>query len=230
MENYEDFIEKFAIVMPVYNEEETIEATVLEIEKLEIPYLVVDDGSTDHTNQILYIKSIPHLTQYPNKGKGAAVRLGAQSLIDMGYEWVLIVDGDGQFALEDIEKMDNELLWHGCEYDIYNGNRLEHPVEMPKERYIANKWMSKIISLFAGQKIPDTQCGLKMIHRDVFTELKFKSNRFDFDTEILIKASRHGSKIKSIPIQCIYKKGRVSKMRPVRDFFRFIKVLFISLF
>ena len=227
MDAFESFTEKFAVIVPVYNEQDTIEDTVLRLEALDLPYLVVDDCSTDQTSKIIYLKCIPNLRQPKNQGKGAAVRMGAQYAADMGYEWVLILDGDGQFLEEDIIKMDNALLWHGHEYEIFIGNRLENAKTMPKIRYLTNKIMSGIISFFSGQKIPDTQCGLKLIHTSVFATTKCKGNRMEWDSEVLIKAGRKGYKIMSVPVNCIYKEGRKSHIRPIRDLFRFLKVLFI---
>jgi glycosyltransferase involved in cell wall biosynthesis len=226
---YEEFTEKFAIILPVYNEVDSIKATVEAIESLEIPYIVVDDGSTDGTKQLLYLNCIPNLTQYPNQGKGQAVYMGALYLISQGFEWIMVVDGDGQFSLEDIETFDNELLWHDKEYKLFVGNRLDTPTGMPKDRYATNRAMSWLISKLARQNVPDSQCGLKLIHKSIFQNCKLRAKRFDFDTEIVIKTGRSGGKIKSIPITCIYHKGRVSKMNPLRDGLRFLKILWTSL-
>jgi len=229
MEEHRDFLEKFCIILPANNEIKTIVNTVRQIEKLDIPYLVIDDGSTDGTNQLLYLQDIPHLTQFPNQGKGAAVKRGAAEAILQGFKWILIVDADGQFLPEDIEKFDNELLWDEGKHQIFVGNRMADPQSMPKERLWVNKLMSLVITKLSGVSIPDTQCGLKMINNSVFMNLKLNANRFDFDSEVLIKAGRAGYKIKSIPIKCIYNEKRKSHIRPIIDFFRFLKVLITSL-
>ena len=84
--------------------------------------------------------------------------------------------------------------------------------------------MSWIISKLAGQKIYDSQCGLKIIHKDVF-DLDLRCNGFDFETELLIKLGRKGYKILSRPIDCIYFEDRKSKMHPIKDALRFIKLI-----
>ncbi|GAH67024.1 unnamed protein product, partial [marine sediment metagenome] len=108
---------------------------------------------------------------------------------------------------------------------IISGDRLNNPLNMPTIRFIANKLMSWIVSLLAGQSISDSQCGLKIISREVFLNLDFECQGFDFDSEILLKAGRKGYKIVSGEIECIYFKGRKSKIHPVKDLFRFVRLI-----
>lgn len=75
-----------------------------------------------------------------------------------------------------------------------------------------------------GQNVSDTQCGMRLIHKDVFENLDIKSNRFEFETEMLIKAGRANMKIKSVPIKCIYNDNQ-SKIQPFKDTIRWIKML-----
>jgi len=216
--------DKFSILIPVYNEENNVVKLADEIEKLGLPFLFVDDGSIDKTLPNLWLKSIHTLASYPNHGKGYAIRLGANYLIGVEFPYILTLDGDGQCALSDIEKFDNELLFNE-DVDIFIGNRMWDEKKMPPMRRWINKIMSKKISKLTGQEIPDTQCGFRLYSKKVFETLTLKCNGFDFESEVLIKASRAGMKIKSIPIQCIYQKNRRSKIRPLRDLFRFIKLM-----
>jgi len=195
------------------------------LDKLEIPYLFVDDGSTDKTLTTLWLKDIPTVAYFPNRGKGFAIKLGAKYLIEMGYEWVLIMDGDGQCAVEDIEKFDYALLFGDESTRIFIGNRMTNPELMPKIRYLANKFMSIIISKLSEQQIPDTQCGFRLIHKSVFENIELKGEKFDMESEMLVKTGQAGMKITSVPIQCIYDKKRRSKIRLFRDTINFVKML-----
>jgi glycosyltransferase involved in cell wall biosynthesis len=226
MDNHEDFLEKFVVLIPVYNEQNTIVKLSQDLDKLQIPYMFIDDGSTDKTLPTLWMKDIPALAYFPNKGKGHAIKIGARYLIEMGYEWILIMDGDGQCAVEDIEKFDYALLFGDESTRIFIGNRMTNSKAMPKIRYLANKYSSLVLSKLANLSIPDTQCGFRLIHKSVFENLSLKGERFDMESEILVKAGQAGMKVTSVPIQCIYDKKRQSKFRPLRDGLRFLRLIF----
>lgn len=223
-ENEQISSDKFSVLIPVYNEENNVLKLADEIEKLGLPFLFVDDGSTDKTLTTLYLKELPAIACFPNKGKGYAIRLGAGYLISLDYSYILTLDGDGQCAISDIEKFDNELLFNE-DVDIFIGNRMWDEKKMPLLRRWINKFMSKIISKKAGISLPDSQCGFRIYSKKVFETLVLKCNGFDFESEVLIKAGRAGMKIKSIPVQVIYDKKRRSKIRPLRDLIKFIKLM-----
>jgi len=154
-------MEKFAVLIPVYNEEYNVIKIAEALEQLELRYLFVDDGSIDNTMPILYLRDLSYLGYFPNRGKGFAIKLGAKYLIKEGYEWILIMDGDGQCALSDIEKFDNELLFNE-DVDIFIGNRMWDEKIMPLLRRWVNKLFSLVITKLSGVSIPDSQCGFRL--------------------------------------------------------------------
>jgi len=87
-----------------------------------------------------------------------------------------------------------------------------------------NRYMSRKISWLCGQGIPDTQCGFRMLHRQLIPDFLNGADRFDYETEMLIKASRKGFRIDSIPITTVYC-DEVSSIHPIRDTVRFIKLM-----
>ena len=95
---------------------------------------------------------------------------------------------------------------------------------MPLIRRLVNRYMSRRISRVCRQKIPDTQCGFRMLDRQLIPELLGGGHRFDYDTEVLIIASRKGYRIESVPITTVYS-DQVSKIHPVRDAIRFFKLM-----
>ena len=194
---------KYAIVIPVYNEEDNVLLIAKALEALELPFLFIDDGSTDKTATNLWLNDIPALCYYPNRGKSYAIRLGANWLINEGYEYIMVLDGDGQHSIENIEKFDNALLWEENKVDIFIGNRMNNITQMPKINRFVNKWFSLVISKLCAVSIPDTQCGFRLYNKRVFETLDLKCERFDGESEILVKAGRAGMGIKSIPIECI---------------------------
>src|SRR4029077_14095372 len=102
--------------------------------------------------------------------------------------------------------------------------RMNDVSSMPLVRRIVNRWMSARISSLCGQKIPDTQCGFRMVHRQLIPELLGGASRFDYETEMLIVASRKGFRIASVRISTVYS-DEVSSIHPIRDTLRFFKLM-----
>ena len=221
-------IKNCSLLIPTYNEEKNLINIIRTIYTSKYPAMIVNDGSTDSTHKILKwlqrANGIKVISYKYNEGKGYAIKRGAKKLIKQGFEWILILDSDGQMDIEDIIQFENILKIHP-DARIIIGNRLHNHKNMPKIRYITNRIMSWFISLLAGQKIVDSQCGFRLIHRDIFG-IRTNGQRFEYESEQLIKAGRRGFKIISIPIKCIYEKGRISKINPIKDIIRFFKMLY----
>ena len=212
---------KFCILIPVYNESKTLGNLIKKLKETDYNYKFINDGSTDDTLDILYNYKVPYLTYPKNKGKGFAIKHAVYPFIS-NYAYYLIIDGDNQHSLEDIPNF-LKMAEKYPEIALFIGNRLKNRLNMLFIRYITNVFMSWVIFLMIGQKL-DTQCGFRLIRKDVF-DLDLKSNRFEFETEMLIKASKAGLKIKSLPIHTIYHKDRISKVNPIKDTIRFLKML-----
>jgi hypothetical protein len=96
--------------------------------------------------------------------------------------------------------------------------------EMPFVRRKVNRYMSRRISRLCGQDVPDTQCGYRMVRRTLAPHLLDGTSRFEYETEMLIIASRQGFRIGAVPISTIYS-DEVSSIHPVRDTVRFLKLM-----
>ena len=107
---------------------------------------------------------------------------------------------------------------------MFIGTRMKDLSGMPLLRRIVNRYMSKRISRICGQEIPDTQCGFRMLHRQLIPEVLAGANRFDYETEMLIFASRKGYRIESITISTVYC-DEVSSIHPIHDTIRFFKLM-----
>ena len=107
---------------------------------------------------------------------------------------------------------------------VFVGSRMNDVTSMPLVRRVVNRYMSAKISRACRQQIPDTQCGFRMLHRDVIPELLGGTNRFDYETEMLIIASRNGHRIVTVPITTVYS-DEVSSIHPLRDTLRFFKLM-----
>jgi len=211
----------FLIVIPVYNEEKNISKFISRLKRTTYDFIVVNDGSTDNT-----LSKLDYCIGYTkNKGKGYAIKFGAKYAISKGYDWILIMDGDGQMSIDDIKQFES-VLNMPCYYNVklILGNRMHNNSTMPLIRKITNYIMSYIISKVANTYIADSQCGFRAIHKDIF-KLNLKTTKFDFESEMLIKAGVKKFKIVNVPIKSIYFKNRKSKINIFKDTLNFIKLI-----
>lgn len=210
---------KVCILIPVYNEANTISAIVRALREKSFDVVVVDDGSTDDSGRIAEQEGACVIRHEHKKGKGSSLQSGFDYILKQGYEGIMVMDGDGQHAVEDIDQF--IALAQKDKSSIIVGNRMGNPQGMPLVRFLTNRFMSSLISLACKQSIEDTQCGFRYISGDILKGLRLKSSDFEIETEILIKASKKGCRIHSVPVQTIYR-DEESKIRPIKDTIRFI--------
>lgn len=210
-------------IIPAYNEAKDLGSFLSEIKEKNLSILVIDDGSTDNTYQVAKKHADLVIKNQINFGKGLALRKGIDYLIDNKYfDYLITMDADGQHSPADLDKFIQEAK-QGSGFVI--GNRMENPKGMPKTRIITNKFMSWLISKIAKQNIPDSQCGYRLIKKEIIESLTIKTKKFEIESEMLLNASQLGYPIKSIPIKSIYHKNVSSKIKPASDTFRFIKFI-----
>jgi len=210
---------KICVLIPVHNEAENLGALVCALKAKNLDVLVVDDGSTDDSSVIAKKQGAIALRNDQRRGKGFTLKEGFKYIIKENYDGVITIDGDGQHHSEDIDKFMKEAEANrSC---IIIGNRMINSKDMPLVRYITNKVMSLVISLACRQKIPDTQCGFRYISSDILKALPLKCDRYEIETEILMKASKRKIVINSIPIKTIYGEEK-SSISPFIDTIRFL--------
>lgn len=213
---------KTCVIIPTYNEAEKISQIIEDIKKQELAVLVIDDGSNDNTSRLAEDSGAKVLKHFCNQGKGASLLKGFEYGLNNDFDAVITMDGDGQHLPEDIPYFIR--LAKYSESAIFIGNRMQKTKNMPRLRLLTNRFMSWVVSRLAGQNIPDTQCGFRLIKRDVLKKVKLATSKYETESEILIKSSRLGFKIESVPIKTIYS-GEKSQINPFIDtirFFRFI--------
>jgi len=213
---------RVCVIIPTYNEADAIGNLVSEIKRLGFDVLVVDDGSSDSTKEIVRGKGVALLENSTNLGKGSSLRSGFDYAIKEGYDFVVTMDGDGQHSPPEITRFIE--LVEKEHAGIIVGDRMQNCIGMPWVRRLTNTIMSNLISKLAGQRIPDTQCGFRLIKIDVLKNIDLISYRFEIESEILIKAAKAGFKIISTPIKTIYQ-GEKSKINPFIDGLRFIRLV-----
>jgi len=222
-----------AAVIPAFQDEKHIGDIARRTRERLDHVLVVDDGSTDQTEQRAREAGAEVIVHIQNQGKGEAIKTGlthwfgaansANSGQDQQIQWVILLDSDGQHLPEEIDRF-LQAAASVTRPTFFIGNRMDDVARMPFVRRCVNRYMSNEISRVCGQRIPDTQCGYRMLHRKIIPDLLKGGHRFDYETEVLIVASRRGYRIDSVPISTVYT-DQVSKIHPLRDSFRFFKLL-----
>ncbi len=216
------------IVIPVLNEEEHIGEIVSGACRMGFEVIVVDDGSKDSSGDIARRNGAHIIRHDVRKGKGASLRDGFQYAVSKECEAVITMDGDGQHALDDllifVKKFQED-----PQCGIINGSRMSSCKNMPKIRVYTNRLMSALISWVCRQRIPDTQCGFRLIRVDVLRRVRLRSTGFQIESELLIEAARAGFKIETVSIQTIYS-GEKSNINPCVDTLRFIAFFINKLF
>ncbi len=217
-------LNKIAIIIPAYNEEKYIEETVKRCLEVLPDVVVIDDGSKDLTYSIAKKAGASVLRHKVNKGKGVALRTGFDYALENDFSGIITIDADHQHNVDEIQKFINFLSLSKEDVDMLLGNRMKNAKNMPWIRYVANKFTSWLISIKAGVKIPDVQSGFRYISRKVLNNIKTKTNRFEAEPELLLRASLKGYKIVSIPVSTIYYKNAISYVHPIKDAFMFLKM------
>ena len=211
-----------AAVIPAYREEKHIGDVVRRTRQQLDDVLVVDDGSDDQTAARAREAGAEVIVHPQNRGKGESIKTGLRHWLDRQFDYVVILDADGQHLPEEIDRFVNAAST--LDAQLFIGTRMNDLSGMPPLRRIVNRYMSKRISRTCGQKIPDTQCGFRMLHRQIVPDVLGGADRFDYETEMLIFASRKGYRIESVPISTVYS-DEVSSIHPIRDTFRFFKLM-----
>jgi glycosyltransferase involved in cell wall biosynthesis len=207
-------------VIPCFNEAGHIAAVVAGVQRHLPNVVVVDDGSTDGTADKAKAAGAEVVRFTKNSGKGSVLRAGWRRAAERGFHWVLMLDGDGQHAPDDIPK------FFACAENsnamLIVGNRMKNCRAMPWLRRQANRWMSRRLSRLTGELLPDSQCGFRLACLETLLRLPLQVNRFEIESEMLVAFLAAGEKTRFVSIQTIYKTG-VSKMHPLADTWRWLR-------
>lgn len=214
---------KVWVLIPAYNEEKTLGEILEVLNEKGLFTLVVDDGSTDRTLEVAKEKNVVLIRNKRNSGKGVSLKNGIGYLLaNKELEYIIIMDADSQHSPLDLDKF-LEQAKNGESFVV--GNRMKQPSGMPLIRIFTNRFMSWVISKIIKQEIPDTQCGFRLIKKTVLENITIETDKYQIESEILIKAANKGVRIKSIPVRSIYSKDMKSKINPVKDTLRFIRFI-----
>lgn len=210
------------VAIPAYNEEKRIESVVRRCRESGAEVWVMDDGSNDRTGEVSKSAGAAVIRHERNQGKGMAIRTALDAFAKSDRRFLIFMDADGQHDPAMISAFVEHARANGSQ--VLLGNRMLSTAKMPTVRRWTNQFMSWLISLLARQKIPDTQCGYRLLGRDFVLKFRPTTDRFDLESEMIIQAGRLGFKIESIVIPTIYD-GQGSHIHPVWDTLRFMKLV-----
>ena len=221
---------KISIIIPAYNEEEGIEKVITELKETvnqEYEIIVVNDGSTDQTKNILeQIDNIKLINHPYNKGYGAALKSGIRKAQG---EYILIIDGDGTYPVNEIPK----LLKHTNDYDMISGMRKgkNFDARWLYSQRLAKFILKKIAGYVTKTKIPDINCGLRIFKKEIIEKYwDLYPQGFSFTTTSLVSFLANDYQVKFVPINYHQRKGK-STLKPFKSFIGFMSlILKLSLF
>lgn len=209
----------FCVIVPTYNNRKTLKKVLDSILDFTPNIIIVNDGSTDETSEIL--KQYSQFTQihHPkNIGKGRALRNGFRKAIEMNFEYAITIDSDGQHFASDIPNFIAEIQKEPNSLLIGSRNMTQENV--PKKSSFGNKFSNFWFWFETTIKLEDTQSGFRLYPLKLIPK-QFYTNKFEFEIEVIVRSAWKGIVVKNIPIRILYDPAeRVSHFRPFKDFTR----------
>jgi glycosyltransferase involved in cell wall biosynthesis len=192
-----------SVIIPAYNERATIAEIIRRLRAVEIPLdlevVVVDDCSSDGTDQVLAAladSTVRVVRHEHNKGKGAAIRTGLEQVRG---DLVLIQDADLEYDPDDIPSLLDPVLKHKAAV-VYGSRFTGSRKNMLPLHWIGNRFLSLVTNLLYASTLSDMETCYKLFDRRVFDGVTIVSKRFDFEPEITAKVLRQGFRIFEVPI------------------------------
>ncbi|MCR5394002.1 MAG: glycosyltransferase [Bacteroidales bacterium] len=209
-------------IVPTYNNAGTVCDVVRRMQPYIADIIVVNDGSTDDTAQLLQsLGSTIEVVDYGrNRGKGYALRRGFERARQLGFDHAVTLDADGQHYPEELPIFARAIEQHPEALIV--GNRKLQQQNMPGKNTFANYFSNFWFMLQTWQYLPDTQTGYRVYPLHNLHGLRWLTNRYEAELELLVAAAWHGVKLVSTPIRVYYppREERVSHFRPFWDFAR----------
>lgn len=220
---------KTIIVIPAYNAEKTIESVFKRIPKNSYDkIIVVNDGSKDRTSEIVKKYNVKLVEHKKNRGYGGAQKTGFKEALKDGADIIALIHADGQYSPEDLPKIKKPIEIGNA--DVVLGSRALHGKMleggMPLTRFIGNRFLTFIENLVLRTNISEFHTGYRIYSRKALESIRFdlNSDKYEFDSEILIQCKLKNLKIKEIPSPTRYAE-EISYLNPWTYGLKIFKVL-----
>lgn len=214
------------IIIPAYNESESIENTVRDIKgnAPHFDYVVINDCSKDDTREICERNGFNIVNLPINLGIGGAVQTGYKYALEYGYDIAVQVDGDGQHDPAFLEIMSDVLEKENM--DMVIGSRFidKEGFQSSTMRRIGIKYFTVLIKVLTGKTITDPTSGLRMIGKNIIKQYASDYPKDYPEPESVVAVLRKGMKVKEIPVVMRNRQGGVSSINPSKSIYYMIKV------
>ncbi len=215
------------IVIPAYNEETVIESVIAEVRRAGYEnILVVDDGSKDATFEVAQKTGVKVLKHRLNRGKGAATKTGIEATKLFDADIIVTMDGDGQHNPSDIDRLMVPI--QNKKADVVLGTRLKNPKGMPWYKIVHNMIGNAIVWYLYGLWVSDSQSGFRAYSRYAAEHIDTKTDRYEYDSEVIREIYKHKLKYREIPIEVRYTEYSMGKLQKqsfltgIKTFFRMV--------
>lgn len=209
------------VIIPTYNNDKTLASVIDGVLEYTADIIVVNDGATDRTAEILRSYNQLQVVEIPvNGGKGNALRRGFEYALSKNYRYAITIDSDGQHFPEDIPAFIEKIK-------ASPGSLIVGARNMSQDGIPANSSFGHNFSNFwfwfeTGISLPDTQSGYRLYPLDRLRNIRFFTPKFEFEIEVIVRAAWRDIPVISVPVKVVYfpREQRVSHFKPVRDFTR----------
>ena len=209
------------VIIPTYNNSGTICDVIRSVLEYSYDVMVVNDGCTDHTSELLtQFDNMKILSYDKNRGKGYALRLALNYARKEGYRYAITIDADGQHYADDIPVFVERI--QQVPDSLLIGARNLRADNMPSKNTFANKFSNFWYRVETLHVLQDTQSGYRLYPLRKLDNIFFVTRRYEFEVEIIVRAAWRGVNVENIPVKVYYPpvEERVSHFRPLRDFTR----------
>ena len=211
---------EICVVVPTYNNARFLQANIEDILQYNAHVIVVDDGSTDKTIEILknFGEKIISFSYKQNKGKGYALRCGFDIAEKLGFQYVITMDSDGQHDAADLPFFYEKIKQYPN--SVIVGSRILKQKNMPAGNTFANKFSNFWFVVQTGKRLPDTQSGFRLYPLGKMHGMRPLLRRYEAELELLVRLTWRNIALLPIKINVQYPAERITHFRPFADFLR----------
>lgn len=226
---------RIGVVVPTFDNPRTISSVIKDIvTHSDFPVLIIDDGSETPVENVLYSYEVREALEQgrvrvvrfeKNRGKGAALQFAIQDLISRGYTHMFTVDGDGQHLAREMSKL--VTIAKRCPWDLVIGNRRLKSATVPQISKFGRKFSNFWVSYQTGSQIQDSQSGFRLYPLFPLQTMNFRTSKYDFEIEVLIRLMWRGVRVQEVEIDVVYQEGR-DRISHFHKFWDNVRISFLN--
>ena len=220
-----------SVVIPVYNEELTIGKVIERLEmvmqKIGFKYeiIVVDDCSQDNSINISKKHNVQVFSLKKHRGKGYALRAG---FAKAKGEIIVSIDSDGSHRPEELPKLLNPLMQNTADLVIGSRYLNQEPVAAKKLNAVGVQLFNSLVKILTKTAVSDSQSGYRATKSAVLKNMRLDSNEYEIESEMLVKSTMQGFRVKEVPISFEQRTYGKSRLDPIVDGFKIFLSIFLA--